>query len=76
MIVINNRIYLSLSECAEQLNVHYRTVHSWLEKHSLPSLNVVGRLMIAQDDLSSFLAKKQDRRKKGWRKAGKKNENA
>lgn len=67
MVVINHRIHLSIEECAERLGVAYTTVHTWLRKHQLPRLRLVGRVLVAEDDLTNFMNKKVDRRKRGWR---------
>lgn len=68
MVIINNRIHLSVKEVATKLNVAPTTVYGWLNFYQLPRTMVGANILIADDDLSSFMAKKQDRRKKGWNK--------
>lgn len=68
MVIINNRIHLSVKEVAERQNVVPATVYHWLKSYQLPRTTVVGNILIAEDDLIVFLGRKQDRRRKQIRR--------
>jgi predicted site-specific integrase-resolvase len=65
-ILINNRIHFTAKEVAERQNVALSTVYHWLATSSLSRTRVADVSLIAEEDLIQFLAKKVDRRKKGW----------
>ena len=72
MININGKIHLSINQAAAYLGVPAPTVRSWLSRYPLPRIRVADRIMIAQDDLTSFVANKPLRgrpRKKKKQKA-------
>jgi excisionase family DNA binding protein len=76
MVLINNRIHLSVEECAARVGVAGSTVYSWLNRYQLPRLRIAHTILIAEEDLTDFLAKKTDRRKRPVRKNPEKPEKA
>jgi excisionase family DNA binding protein len=67
-VIINNRLHISVAEVAERANVAIPTVYHWLHEYHLPKTMIANKIMVAEDDLSAFFAKKKDRRRKNWKK--------
>ncbi|MFL6314738.1 MAG: hypothetical protein ACJ71W_21745 [Terriglobales bacterium] len=55
-VIINGKIYLSLSEVAERTHSHYKAVHHWLKAYGLPTIRILGLIALAEDDLAKLLS--------------------
>jgi len=57
MIVLGNEQHYTVKEVAQRFQVTPRTVYDWMENKKIGFLKVVGRVLIPQGDLDTFIAK-------------------